>query len=398
MARILEDHSKRLLQAAGLAVPCFEVATSSQEVKEAFERVRSAQGAFVKALVPVGSRGKSGGVRHVENAEEAVRAGKDLLGSRIDAWPVEELLVEEAVPGGQELYAAIAIDERLKKLVVLISDQGGVDINDHASSIRRLVIDPHRGIASWQARSLWLDLGLSGSALHALGDALLSLYQAATDTEAILLEVNPLKLLDSGEAIALDCVLVVDEFALFRHTELQQTAIQAYGRPMTPLEMAAVEVDERDPYQGTARYFETSGNGQIGFLCGGGGGSLTMYDALLRYGGKPANYAEIGGNPPARKVEGLAQIVVSKPGVRGLLVCCNTTNNTQVDQVAEGVVAALRSSGKDLAEFPVIFRFPGINQERARQILSEVGIDFYGLETSMEDAARLAVSRIKGAS
>lgn len=393
--RILEHRGKEILKKAGLSVPRSEVISVPSEAGSAYNRVRSNAGAVVKALVPVGERGKSGGVQYCASADEAVYWASKILGMHFGCWVTEEVLIEEAIGDGQELYAAITIDEQSRRLLVLAGSEGGINVTE-SSAILSTAIDPCRGLPRWQARSIWRELGMPSHALNLLGDTLQRLYTAALSAEAMLLEVNPLRLIEDECVVALDCVLLVDDFALIRQQELSTLDRAGYGRPLTELEERALQVDERDPYQGTARYYQVDEGGKIGFLCGGGGGSLSVYDALLRYGGSPANYTEVGGNPPARKVEGLTNVVLATPGVEGLLVCCNFTNNTQVDKVAQGVVSALQSNGKDPATFPVIFRFPGINEDIARNILDDAGITFYGLELTMEEAAQLAVQRIEG--
>jgi succinyl-CoA synthetase beta subunit/citryl-CoA synthetase large subunit len=158
-------------------------------------------------------------------------------------------------------------------------------------------------------------------------------------------------------------------------------------RPLTDLEKQIVAVNEADPYRGTARYTEMD-DGDIGFMCGGGGGSLMMFDALLSCGLKPANYTEFGGNPPENKVYGLAKGILSKPGLKGFLLCANISNNTQVDVVAKGVVRALQDMAVDPAKFPVLVRFAGVNGEEGRRIFTEAGVEYYGEEMTMSGAAR----------
>jgi succinyl-CoA synthetase beta subunit/citryl-CoA synthetase large subunit len=157
-----------------------------------------------------------------------------------------------------------------------------------------------------------------------------------------------------------------------------------------------VEVNEADPYRGTARYTEIDG-GDIGFACGGGGGSLMMFDALLSFGGKPANYTEFGGNPPEDKVYGLVTAILAKPGVRGLVVCGNITNNTQVDVVSKGIVRAIKDKGIDPGKFPVVVRYAGVNDAVGREIFTTAGIEYYGDDVTMNMAARKMVEKMKQA-
>jgi succinyl-CoA synthetase beta subunit/citryl-CoA synthetase large subunit len=188
----------------------------------------------------------------------------------------------------------------------------------------------------------------------------------------------------------------IDDNAAYRHPELAdqaQVGSDRAWRPLTELEKEALEVDARDPYRGTACYTEME-TGDIGFLCGGGGGSLLVYDALQRYGGRPANYTEFGGNPPERKVYGLTKVILSKPGVEGLLACSNITNNTQQDIVAQGIVRALHDLDIDVTEFPIVIRLPGVNEDKARQVFARAGIDYHSDSITMEDAARMMAERM----
>jgi succinyl-CoA synthetase beta subunit/citryl-CoA synthetase large subunit len=162
------------------------------------------------------------------------------------------------------------------------------------------------------------------------------------------------------------------------------------------LEKEMVAVDMAESYRGTARYTEMEG-GDIGFLCGGGGGSLLAYDTVVRYGGKPANYTEFGGNPTETKVTGLVKGVLSKPGVRSFFMDANITNNTQTDVVAKGIIKAFGEMNIDPKRFPTLVRLAGVNDSEARRIFSEAGIEYYGDDVTMEDAARLLVDKMKKA-
>ena len=155
-----------------------------------------------------------------------------------------------------------------------------------------------------------------------------------------------------------------------------------------------IAVDAAESYRGTARYTEMEG-GDIGLLCGGGGGSLLTYDTLLRLGGKPANYTEFGGNPTETKVCGLVKGVLSKPGVKSFFMDANITNNTQTDVVAHGIIAAFKELKLDPATFPTVVRLAGVNDGEAKKIASQAGLEYYGDDITMEDAARIIVEKMK---
>ena len=235
--------------------------------------------------------------------------------------------------------------------------------------------------------------------LRQASDILLKLYRFFVKYDCTILEINPLAITKDNKVIAAASVMAVDDSAMFRHPELAdmvQVGSDRAWRPLSDLEKQVVEVNESDPYRGTARYTEMDG-GDIGFMCGGGGASLMMFDALLSYGGKPANYTEFGGNPPEKKVYGLVIGILSKPGVRGLIVCGNITNNTQVDVVSRGIVAAIKDKGIDPRTFPVLVRYAGVNDAVGREVFTAAGIEYYGEEITMTVAAKKMVEKMSQA-
>jgi succinyl-CoA synthetase beta subunit/citryl-CoA synthetase large subunit len=155
-----------------------------------------------------------------------------------------------------------------------------------------------------------------------------------------------------------------------------------------------IRVDTEDAYRGTARYTELDG-GDIAFFCGGGGGSLLSFDALVRYGGKPANYTEFGGNPPESKVRGLVRGVLSKPGVQGFYMNLNITNNTQTDIVAKGIIGAFNDLSIDPRTFPTVVRLAGVHEGEAKKLCEQAGIEYHGDDITMEDTARIMVEKMK---
>jgi succinyl-CoA synthetase beta subunit/citryl-CoA synthetase large subunit len=397
MSRLLEDAAKRLLAESGLRVPRGTVVASAAEAAGVAATLGGR--AVVKALVPVGRKGRAGAVRLAATPEEAATAARALLGSTILGWPVERVLVEEWVDIAHELYAAVLIDG---EAVALASLDGGVAVEEtarRAGALRRRAIDPWRGLAAHEARGLWADLGLTGPALRAAGEALYRLGLAFSRHEATLIEVNPLALTPSGEAVAVGALMAVDDDALFRHPELAaltEAGDERAWRPLTDRERAVLAVDAAEPYRGTARYTEFDG-GEIACLCGGGGASLLLMDALRRLGGQPANYSEFGGNPSADKVYGLARAALSKPGVRGLFVCQNITSNTQVDLSAEGVLRALAERGLIGGRFPVVVRLAGVGEARARTLCAAAGVEYHADDLTLEEAATRMVEVLRAA-
>lgn len=399
MARVLENISKSIIKEEGIPTPEFSVAKSPEEVKE--QAAEFHNGIVLKALVPVGKRGKAGAIKFPTSADEAAKAAQELFGMVVKHFPVEEVLVEEKLDINKELYLSITIDKKEQLPVVIASTVGGIDIeelsNKHPDKICKVHVDPIIGLPDYKCREIWVDLGISGRLLRGLAAVMGRLYKVFVKYDCTILEINPLVLTGENETKAAACVMGVDDASIFRQKRLAQQVqmgSERTWRPMTDLEKQMVEVNEADPYRGTARYTEMEG-GEVGFMCGGGGGSLLLFDTLVKLGAQPANYSEFGGNPTAEKVYGLAKGIMSKPGVKGLFVCGNITNNTQVDNVATGIVKAVTKMGKDPQKYPILVRFAGVNDEVGRKILEEAGIEYHGEDVTMSEAARLMVEKMK---
>lgn len=401
MGRLLENHSKQLLKGAGIPVPAFEVAASPAEAEAAARRLGGP--VVLKALVPVGKRGKAGAVKFAATPGEAAQAAGELLKMTVRNFPVEKVLVEEKIKIAQEWYLSITYDKSKKAPVIIASTRGGIDVEELSRSYPEQMIiyqvDLLEGLLSYQAREIWSDLGVGGGLLVSAGTLLSRLYKVFDQYDAYLLEVNPLAVTESGELVAAATVMSVDDSAVYRQSALAdmvQLGSERAWRPLTELEKKMVAVNEADPYRGTARYTEMP-DGDIGFMCGGGGGSLLLFDTLLSLGGRPANYSEVGGNPPEEKVYGLTKGILSKPGVKGLFVAHNITNNTQVDVLARGIIRALRDLNIDPRTFPVVVREAGVNDAVARELFLAAGVEYYGDEITMTEAAARMVARMREA-
>jgi succinyl-CoA synthetase beta subunit len=401
MSRLLESTGKGLVANFGITVPEHLIASNPVEAQEAARELGCP--VVIKALVPVGKKGKAGAIKVADSPEEARAVAQQIIGTVVRSFPVQRVLVEKKVDIAKEYYASISFDELAKVPVVIASCEGGVDVEEISArspdKVYTYHVNPSYGLAVYQAREIWAELGLASSDLQAPTDFLWRMYKAFERCDANILEVNPLATTPEGRAVAVGVLMGIDDNALYRHPELEgevQAGNDRAWRPLTELEMQILEVDKADPYRGTACYTEME-DGDIGFLCGGGGGSLLMLDAIERYGGKPANYTEFGGNPPERKVHGLTKGILSKPGVRGLFVCCNITNNTQTDVVARGIVRALGDMGIDVKTFPILVRLAGVNEAKARETFTAAGIEYYSDSITMEDAAKMMIERMKKA-
>lgn len=399
MGRVLEHHAKELLAHWGVPVPRGRAVATSRAAGNV--AVGFGGRAVVKALVPVGRRGKAGAVRLAGSGVEARAEAAALLRTYVRDYPVRQVLVEEPVAIARELYLSLTLDREARRPRLLLSARGGVEIEEITRRSPRALVsatfDPLPGLAEYRARELWKAAGVGGRILPRLGQLTALLARAFTGLDAYLLEINPLAETTAGDLVAVGAVLAVDDAALFRHPELEGKVLVAsekVWRPLTAREEAVNALNAAEPYRGSARYLELDG-GDIGFLCGGGGASLVLFDALVGAGGQPANYAEFGGNPTEAKVAGLARVVLGKPGVDGLFVAHNITNNTQVDVVARGVVQALDAAGKSAREFPVVAREVGLHDAEGRAIFAAAGVRYLGEESTLGDAARAMVAAMR---
>lgn len=400
MGKILEHHSKRLIRQAGVPTPVNGTAESPEQAEEIVKQY--GKPVVLKALVPVGKRGKAGAVKFAETPEEAKLHAQSLLSMTVRQYPVGQVLVEEKLDIDQEWYVSITIDKNKQLPVILATTEGGVEVEelvrDHPDKIAVCHVDPLLGLPSFMAKEIWSRLGLNGRPLLLASDVLSKLYQAFLQYDCYLLEINPLVLTKQGDVVAAASVMAVDDAALYRQPDLAgivEVGSERAWRPLTQLEKQMMAVNSAD-YRGTARYTEMDG-GDIGFMCGGGGGSLLSFDALVDLGGRPANYTETGGNPPEEKVYGLTKGILSKPGVKGLFVAHNITNNTQIDVMARGIVRALQELRVDLQAFPVVVREAGVNDAIGKQIFREAGVEHYGEEVTIGEAAAIMMKRMQSA-
>lgn len=399
MGRILEHRAKELIEAAGVAVPRGAAAASPEDARATAAAL--AVPVVVKALVPVGKRGKAGAVRFAVTPEETARVAAGLLGGAVGGYPIEQVLVEERLAIRRELYLSLSVDREAGAVRLLLGAEGGIEIEELSraapETLASWLIPPGARLPEFRARGLWRRAGIGGPLLPRLGRLTTLLVETFQRLDAVLLEINPLVETEAGELVAAGAVLAVDDAALFRHPELVGRVLvgsEKVWRPLTVREERVNELNAAEPYRGSARYLELEG-GDIGFLCGGGGASLVLFDSLVQQGGQPANYAEFGGNPTETKVAGLARVVLDKPGVRGLFVAHNITNNTQVDVVARGVVRALREAGLDARDFPVVAREIGVNDAEGAAIFAAAGVRYLGAGSTLSDAARAMVRAMR---
>jgi succinyl-CoA synthetase beta subunit/citryl-CoA synthetase large subunit len=294
------------------------------------------------------------------------------------------------------VYLGITFDEAAKKAAVLASNLGGVDINEvsrkEPEKIVKVFVDPFIGFQQYQAKEVGYALGLPMDSSRTLQSIMIKLFEAFVTFDTTLTEVNPIGLTKDGELICCDAHIEIEDDALFR----QRKRLGNYGieeredksRPATEFEAKAAEIDRAD-YRGVAGRV-TDFDGNLGLVIGAGGGSLTIFDALLHHGAKPANYCEVGGNAPVSKIYNLTKLILTKKGVKGLAVITNVLSNSRVDFLARGVVKAMIELDIDPHQYPALFRSAGAFEEDGYAILKKYGVRCYGRSTSLDQAAKLA--------
>ena len=241
-------------------------------------------------------------------------------------------------------------------------------------------------------------IGLSGKNLVGVGRILAGLSRAFLEIDAVTVEINPLVETKDGDLVGLDAHVEIDDDASWRQerrlSALGEVSGPSAGRSPTPMEEEARRIDATDHRGVAGRLVEFDGD--LGLLIGGGGASLTVFDAVLRHGGRPANYSEMGGNPTAEKVAALTTLLLSKPGVVKLAAIMNVVNNTRADIIAEGILRGVERAGREPAETIAVFRVPGSWEQEARAIMAAAGVEALGREISLDRAARMAVERVGG--
>ncbi len=384
--KIHEYQAKQLLREYGLPVPDGAVAETADAAEAA---ARSLGGArwVVKAQVHAGGRGKAGGIRLVDSQDEVREVAERLLGSRLvtsqtgsEGKAVKQVYVEQACDVARECYLALLVDRSVGRVAVMASKAGGTDIEDAAAhapdEILRAAIDPAKGLERAQAARLAAGLGLDGALEAAAVDLLTGLYAAFTDTDASLIEINPLAVTGDGALRALDVKMSLDDNALFRHPELE----------------ALRDEDEVDPSELEAKRFELNYvrlDGNIGVMVNGAGLALATVDILKQHGGEPADFMDV------RPVATRAQIatgfgmLLTNPKVKAILVNIYGGGILRCDTVAEGVASACRDIGLGV---PLVVRAAGTNMEMCRKILVGQGIPVTFAEDMAEAAAEVVAA------
>jgi succinyl-CoA synthetase beta subunit len=368
--KLLESEAKTLLSKYGLRVPAGILVRSPAEAAKAAEQINKP--VVLKAQIGVSGRGKAGGIIPARNADEAEKAASSLLGSQIKGLKVTRLLVEEKLEIERQFYLSLTIDRGARRFVILASKKGGGDIEDVArsepESILRRWIDPLDGLSQGASEEIGDWLVKDQVSRAGISRILASLYRAALDFDAELAELNPLVRTSAGDLVAADSRLIIDDNALFRQPELA-----ALGA--TDLDGTAREIEAR---QDGLAYVDLEGD--IGIIGNGAGLVMATLDLVEYYGGKPANFLDIGGGAALEVIKNGVLLVMAKPEVRAVLI--NILGGiTRCDQVAEGLVEALEIAP---VRKTIAVRMMGTNEMEGREILLRHGLGYY---PDMESAA-----------
>ncbi|MFN2148422.1 MAG: ATP-grasp domain-containing protein, partial [Anaerolineales bacterium] len=343
-------------------------------------------------------RAGRGLIRFSENPVEAEKAAAASLGQQVEGFQVEAVLVEEKLQIEREFYAGVIVDDRERAPVLILSAVGGTGIEEIADqapeAISRRTIDVRTGFYDYQGRELARLAGIRGKEQLLIGDLLSKLVQVALINDARSAEINPIVMTSSGEILAADCRITIDDYAVFRHPELEIEVAREFDRPATRLEKIAWEI-ERDDYRGTFYFIQmtqdfSAGDGVIGFHGAGGGGSMMSMDALLKHGYRLADFVDTSGNPPASKVYRAARIIFAQGPIDGYFASGSGVASQEQYHSARGLVKAFLEQPLTV---PAVIRLGGNAEDRAIAILHRAApllfapLEAYGKDDSPDFCA-----------
>jgi succinyl-CoA synthetase beta subunit len=391
--KIHEYQGKQLFQKYGVPVPIGIPAMSVDEAIAAIPKVQQQAGTevvVVKAQIHAGGRGKGGGVKVAKtraDAEAAVRAiyGMQLVTHQTgpEGKKVQRLLVEQGLAIDHEFYLGMLLDRTTARVTVMASTEGGMDIEEvaakHPEKILKEPVDPATGWMDWQSRKLAKALGMTGKTAGELGKFLKALTRCYEESDCSLLEINPLVTTKDGRVLALDAKINFDDNALYRHPELEEWR--------DPAEEDAQELEAK---KWDLSYISLEGN--IGCMVNGAGLAMSTMDIIKFYGGKPANFLDVGGGATAEKVTAAFKIITSDPDVKAIFV--NIFGGImKCDTIAQGVIAAVKEVG---LKVPLVVRLEGTNVELGKKMLADSGLNILAA-ADMADGAQKVVKAAGGA-
>jgi succinyl-CoA synthetase beta subunit len=385
--KIHEYQGKEILKKYGVPVPRGEVAFSADAARDVAERLGGGV-SVVKAQIHAGGRGKGGGVKVVKSVADAASAAAAILGMQLVTYQtgpegstVKRVLVEEGLDIARELYLGIVIDRSSQQPVLMVSQEGGVEIEKVAHEtpdrIHKAFINPALGLQPFQARRLAFQLGLKGDQVGKAVKMMMALYQAFVATDSSLLEVNPLIVTGAGDLVALDAKMNFDDNALYRHPDIKELR----------------DLDEEAPLEVEASKFSLNYiklDGTIGCMVNGAGLAMATMDIIKLAGGEPANFLDVGGGANAEQIKNAFRILMSDKNVKAVLI--NIFGGIlRCDVLAAGVIAAVKDLGVPV---PIVIRMEGTNVEQGKQMLRDSGLNFTTADSMGEAADKVvALSR-----
>jgi succinyl-CoA synthetase beta subunit len=384
-----EYQSKQLFAQYGLPVPRNEVVHGVEEAVVALGQLGGNRW-VVKAQVHAGGRGKAGGVKIVDSKEAVADTVRDLLGRRLVTYqtdsrgqPINEVLIEMPSEIARELYLGAVLDRSLKRVVIMASSEGGVEIEQVAEhspeKIFKIVVDPLLGVMPYQGRQLAFQLGLVDDQIRQFTKILVALGNMFVDCDLSMVEVNPLVITKSGDLLCLDAKVVVDDNALYRQPEIREMR----------------DISQEDPRENHARDWELNYialDGNIGCMVNGAGLAMATMDLIKLHGGSPANFLDVGGGATKERVTEAFKIILSDEKVKGILV--NIFGGiVRCDLIADGIMGAVREVGVNV---PVVVRLEGNNAELGAKKLMESGLNIIAA-TGLSDAAQKVIQAVEAA-
>ena len=381
--KIHEFQAKALFARFGVPVPQGEVATTPLEARDIAKRLGGR--VVVKAQIHAGGRGKGGGIKVVNDVDAAKQAAEALIGSRLvtpqtgsEGRLVSRVLIEEQLEIERELYLGLLIDRALARPVMMASVAGGMDIEQVAAETPELIlreaVHTADGLAGFQARRLAFGLGLQGRAVKEAVSVMQAVYQMFQETDASLVEINPLVVTASGAVLALDAKVSLDDSALFRHPDLKEL------RDLTEEEDLEIEASKH-----SLNYIRLDGS--VGCMVNGAGLAMATMDIIKLAGGEPANFLDVGGGANAEQIRNAFRILMADSNVKAVLI--NVFGGIlRCDVLAEGAIAAVNELD---VKVPIVIRMEGTNVEAGKQMLRDSGLNFTTCDT-MGQAAEQVVA------
>jgi len=382
--KIHEYQAKAILARYGVPVPQGDVVFDAAGARAAAEKLGGGT-VVVKAQIHAGGRGKGGGVKVVKGPEEARAAAEKMIGMDLvthqtgpHGQKVQRVLVEQGLRIARELYLGLVLDRTTERPVMMVSPEGGVEIEkvaeENPDRIFKAFIHPAIGLSAYQTRQLAFALGLEGPQIGQASKLMTAIHEAFKATDASLVEINPLIVTEDGNLLALDAKMNFDDNALYRHPDIKELR----------------DLSEEDPLEIDASKFSLNYiklDGTIGCMVNGAGLAMATMDIIKLAGGEPANFLDVGGGANAEQIKNAFRILMADKAVRAVLI--NIFGGIlRCDVLAEGVIAAVKELGVPV---PIVIRMEGTNVEKGKQMLRDSGLNFTTAD-DMNEAAQKVVA------